>query len=319
MRGALDARYQAGLRTRIAIACCRWYPFYSGCGTFANSRVVRFLAGAGSDTVWSRLPCGCAIQVSLDDYDGWSVYAVGDVDRKITWICERIVRPGDRVIDIGANVGLVTLSLARLVGISGRVWSFEPNPVLADRLAASLSRNDFEHVELHACALGNANTDLCLVVPKGHSGRGSVVRSFMNRPCERISVPVRRLADVIPPTVHHLRLLKIDVEGAEPAVFAGSQDLFARTPPDAVLFELNDVGDSASSHPSVVFLRERGYIFFAIPKALLRMRVLPFDPDRDRMVGHDLLACRGGLVADEIGGSLGVRRRVPGGKRVNLA
>lgn len=280
---------------------------------------MRLLAGSRSGTVWSRLPCGCAIRVSLDDYDGWSVYAVGDVDRKITWICKRIVRTGDNVIDVGANVGLVTLNFALLVGKSGRVWSFEPNPELADRLAASLSRNEFGHVELHACALADANANMWLEVPKGHSGRGSVVRSCNNRPCERISVPVRRLADLIPPTVDHIRLLKVDVEGAEPAVFGGSQELFARTPPDAVLFELNDVGDSASSHPSVVFLRERGYVFFAIPKALLRMRVLPFDPDRDRMIGHDLLACRSGRVADEIGGLLGVRSRVPGGKQVNLA
>lgn len=277
------------------------------------------LAAGDSNRVWARVHNGLELYVNLDDYNGRAAFFAGDVDRKLTWLCRRIVRRGDTVVDIGANIGIVTVLLADLVGPPGAVWSIEPNPTLVRHLRMSLARNGMSNVTVLEMAAGTSCTSMSLRVPLGHSGRGSLVREAQWIGYEEVSVSLAPLDAIISEKVSNIRLLKIDVEGYESEVLCGSQGLFSRTPPDAVLFELNDLSGPASRHPSVVFLRERGYVFFAIPKALLRMRVLPFDPDRDRMIGHDLLACRSGRVADEIGGLLGVRSRVPGGKQVNLA
>ena len=57
----------------------------------------------------------------LDDYTGRSTYFVGDIDPTISKLCRMLLRPGDVAFDIGANIGVVTTLMARLVGATGRV------------------------------------------------------------------------------------------------------------------------------------------------------------------------------------------------------
>lgn len=288
------------------------YPLYSGCGTLANSSVVRVLGGADTGNVWARHRNGMRLRVSLDDFNGRAAFYAGDVDRKITWLCSRIVRPGDTAIDVGANIGLVTLTLAGLVGDEGKVWSFDPNPALIALLRESLAANGLQNVVVEQCAVGEDHAALTLTVPEGHSGRGSLVRVKPGRPAEEITVPVRPLSDLIPHDVAHIRLLKIDVEGFEEQVLLGARALFDRSPPDAVLFELNDRKGNVSDEPSVRLLREYGYDFMAIPKTYFRMKVHWYDPENDPLPGHDLLACRKGQVAEDIAKRVNARTRSNG-------
>ena len=58
----------------------------------------------------------------------------------------QLIKPGLRVIDVGANYGVYTLSMAKLVGPAGRVWAFEPASTTAGLLTASIAANNFSHV-----------------------------------------------------------------------------------------------------------------------------------------------------------------------------
>lgn len=64
------------------------------------------------------------------------------------------VRPGDTFVDVGANLGMITLLACRLVGDSGRVLACEPNPRLADRLEVLARDNGIEHLDVARTALG---------------------------------------------------------------------------------------------------------------------------------------------------------------------
>src|SRR5882762_8193075 len=97
----------ATFRQSLVARLTRLYPFYSGCGTFANKSLIHKIAGESSENVWCCVSGG-EILARLDDYVGRSAFYVGDLDRKITWICAQIVKSGDTVLDIGANIGLVT-------------------------------------------------------------------------------------------------------------------------------------------------------------------------------------------------------------------
>src|SRR5690348_15226757 len=74
----------------------------------------------------------------------------------------KLLQPGQKVIDIGANVGVYSLSMARTVGPTGRVWSFEPASSTAALLAQSIVANEFSHVVLDQCALSSASGTLRL-------------------------------------------------------------------------------------------------------------------------------------------------------------
>ena len=67
----------------------------------------------------------------------------------------RLLQPGQKVIDIGANYGVYALSMARTVGPTGRLWAFEPASSTAEYLAAGIEANGFLHVSLERCALSD--------------------------------------------------------------------------------------------------------------------------------------------------------------------
>lgn len=67
----------------------------------------------------------------------------------------RLLQPGQRVIDIGANHGVYSLSMAQTVGPTGRVWAFEPASTTARLLAESIAVNGFAQVQLEKSALSD--------------------------------------------------------------------------------------------------------------------------------------------------------------------
>jgi hypothetical protein len=77
---------------------------------------------------------GGYVKASLDDYIGRTVLHFGDLDPKITWALGRIIRSGDQGLDIGANIGVLTLWMSKLVGAGGIVHALGPNPVLRHTL-----------------------------------------------------------------------------------------------------------------------------------------------------------------------------------------
>ena len=68
----------------------------------------------------------------------------------------RVLQPGEKVIDVGANYGVYALSMALAVGPEGHVWAFEPASSTANLLAEGIAANGFAHVTLERSALSNA-------------------------------------------------------------------------------------------------------------------------------------------------------------------
>jgi FkbM family methyltransferase len=148
-----------------------------------------------------------------------------------------LVDPGMTIVDVGANVGMLSLAFARSVGALGKVYAFEAEPDFQDLLAKSFALNGVPWVELRRQAAGRkAGTATFHVSPiAGHSSLYDLPDD--EAPTARqITVDVvaldEALADV--PTVD---LVKIDVEGAELDVLAGMEKLIARNPALAIVAE----------------------------------------------------------------------------------
>jgi FkbM family methyltransferase len=248
------------MRAHAVASVTRLYPFLSGCGTLANHPLVNALSGRSGDT-WANVEGG-ELAVSLDDYVGRSAFFVGDLDRKVSAIIDRFVNLGDTVLDIGANIGLVSLRLSKRVGPTGSVHAFEPNPAISDRLRASLDRNEITNVHVHQVALGAADSTMRLSVPEGNAGAAS----FLHNRGQSIDVPVKRLDDF------DLRphFAKMDVEGFEDQVLRGFSKTLREHPPGAILFEQND-----SKGQSIPLLRDVGYRIFGVAKTLLKLKLDP--------------------------------------------
>ena len=67
----------------------------------------------------------------------WHLWAFGSYEKHFAELFGYLVRPGDRCVDVGANVGVHTVRLARLVGAGGEVIAIEPDPDVVQRTAAT--------------------------------------------------------------------------------------------------------------------------------------------------------------------------------------
>jgi FkbM family methyltransferase len=156
----------------------------------------------------------------------------------ITVALARTLRPGWHCLDVGANHGYYTLIMADAVGPEGRVVPVEPTPRLADLLGQTLDVNGFPSVTVSPMAATDTDgKTLQLVVP---------ARRSMNARLSQVAGPTDAVVDVETVTVDTLTrdwprvdLIKIDVEGAEEAVWRGMQRTITQNPGIVLILELN--------------------------------------------------------------------------------
>lgn len=143
--------------------------------------------------------------------------------------------PGDTVMDIGAHLGLFSVVMARLVGPSGRVFSFEPTPLIREVLEKTVFLNCCEGLvevrpEAVAGATGTATFyDTGMIM----SNANSLVLTERSR--RGLSVATVTLDDFVAARGLRPRCLKIDVEGAELALLRGARATFLTCRPAAAL------------------------------------------------------------------------------------
>jgi FkbM family methyltransferase len=259
----------------------RLYPFLSGNFTFVNYSRFSSLFPISSRLTWCSSPGG-PILVPLDDAVGRCIYFTGDYDRKITRLCQKLLRPGDIALDIGANLGVVALTMGRAVGTTGQVHAFEPNPALHPILTQSISRSE-RNITLHKFALGSSTGEMKLSVPKDNIGAASLMRSNGTE----VKCEVRPLDDVV---AGDIRLIKLDVEGFENEVLQGAKHILTSACPFIILETNEHLSRPFKTYPAIATLLESGYNIFGIPKAMLSMKLFRADLDRTNPPSHDVLA-----------------------------
>lgn len=146
------------------------------------------------------------------------------------------VRPGDICIDAGANLGYHSILMAKIIGETGQVLCFEPDPVCFEKLKANFVLNKVDHVCFPIpAALWSDDMNLNFYLPHV-CGYGSFIK-FANAVQVPTVVEAVALDSVLNPEVN-VRLLKIDCEGAEEGILHGAEKLLKRGI-DAVIAEFN--------------------------------------------------------------------------------
>jgi len=149
------------------------------------------------------------------------------------------------VLDIGAYVGLFSMRASRLVGDSGRIVAFEPNPLAWQWLKRHIFINKLGNVEALPIALGSYDgvTEF-YILAKGNIGASSIIREHVIKQAGAlgrfivVKVPVFRLDSIAEKLrLNYVDLMKIDVEGAELDVLKGSKGIIERGRVERIIVE----------------------------------------------------------------------------------
>ena len=177
------------------------------------------------------------------------------------WI-QALIRPGDVIVDVGANVGVYSVFFAERSGAQGAVFAFEPDPQNFARLKRTTAK--MATITAIEAAVGDQNGSIELFQSKGLNFDH---RTYANPDDdESVSVAITRLDDVEALQARPIRLVKIDVQGFEMSVLRGASATLARNPQVKVLLEYYPWGLSASgSSPAdfIAMLRTEGFVVTA--------------------------------------------------------
>jgi FkbM family methyltransferase len=187
-----------------------------------------------------------SMMLDLTEHMQNQIYWYGYYSLDLVPLFKRVLRPGNVVIDCGANVGELSLVARNVVGEHGQVYAFEPLPSVADRLQMNIDANHFANVELLRKGVGR-NAGSAAIYEAGskspdglwNRGLGTLFsggdRSSVAATIELTSIDLfaeeRRLS--------RLDLMKIDIEGGELPALEGARNALERFKPQLVI-ELNE-------------------------------------------------------------------------------
>ncbi len=156
-----------------------------------------------------------------------------DQCEKETAILKYLVKQGDTVLDIGANIGMYTRLFSKLVGTSGSVHAFEPVPLTYEYLIFNIDRERYKNVITYNNAVSDKIGICSIILPD--IGTSDIYQSRIGK-SEDISgkeflVPSIKLDFLYPHCFSSVDFIKCDVEGAELLVLKGAKKLLEENKP----------------------------------------------------------------------------------------
>lgn len=136
------------------------------------------------------------------------------------------IKPGMTVLDIGANVGIYTLTASALVGDKGKVFAFEPDKLNFKMLEDAVLKHSCKNTFLENIALSNKKGSTKLYIDEVNPGNHSFGQKNLYKGKKAVTIQTIKLDDYLAKNgVKKVDFIKIDVQGAESLVFAGASKL----------------------------------------------------------------------------------------------
>lgn len=206
---------------------------------FADFFVKRFL---GTDEVFEiggfKMKKGRTSRLSI---------LTGEIEPATTDLINNEVKVGMNVFDLGANIGWFTLLFSKLVGDSGHVYSFEPDPQLFKTLQENVELNMLHNVSIFPFAVSNKSGISKFSLNTMQDGDNRLESTTMKK--NAIDIQTITLDEFCDKNSLRLDFIKMDIQGSEPKVFEGMKKLVASNPKIKIITEfyplaIIDVGSS---------------------------------------------------------------------------
>jgi len=254
-----------------------------------------------TDRIYTHTKDGHRIFLDMHDFHmTCHVLESGIWEEHVRYVFRKFLKPGARVIDVGANVGLHSLYLGSLVGPNGKVYCFEPAPRTASILKTNIDLNGYNgwvHISEKAVCATNETREF--VYLPGQAGMSSFKATY-GEVREKITVETTTLNDFFKDNMK-IDLLKIDVESFEYEVLLGAKNLFDYNENLVVLMEYHPAFIRKTSGENKVnellaFFKERGYKLYTTSWPVEKMIRHEFDDPILRDNGFDLVFTKDTII-----------------------
>lgn len=215
--------------------------FWKACGLPRGGAVAKlfflFASRYGLVAPHWRYVNGCCYWTDLGDYDCRTIaLSKGNYCREVLGAILSHLPESGTFVDVGANIGYVTLQVSKHVGPNGRVVAIEPDPQTALVLRKNVANNSAANVTVIEVACSSHKVSAKFFpAPRSHSGKSSL--SERNAGSDRAVQLNCEPLDSITETAHLERVdvVKIDVEGAEMQVLRGMERLLSQFHPIVIV------------------------------------------------------------------------------------
>jgi FkbM family methyltransferase len=149
------------------------------------------------------------------------------------------IKKKDKIIDVGANIGTITLTCAMKTGPDGKVYSIEPNPIVFKYLESNIKLNHANNVKTYNYAIGDKKGTVTFSVIRSDGQSKIVEKEFLDdaivQQGRKIEVPITSIDDLGLKESEY-SLMKIDVEGYEKFVILGAKNTIKKV--NCIYFEV---------------------------------------------------------------------------------
>jgi FkbM family methyltransferase len=210
------------------------------------------------DALWAeyyirlkRCRDGALIYNINDQFIGRALDKYGEFSRGELIFLRQLIEPGMTVVDVGANIGVLTVPFARLVRPGGKVIAFEPQRIVYQMLCGNIALNALDNVFAHNAAAGSAPGAIAVpavdYAQPGNFGGISVATPTAGEPTGLITLDSLGL--------ERCDLIKIDVEGMELEALDGAAKTIERSHPIMLIEKIK-----ADATQLRQWLETRGYV-----------------------------------------------------------
>jgi FkbM family methyltransferase len=166
---------------------------------------------------------GCKLKLDETDRHGFTIYGEEDIEERE--LIKKIIKEGNTVVDVGANIGYHTIIMAKYVGTKGQVYAFEPAPNNVKLLKKTMKLNNFENVQIIDKAVSDKPDKTFFYFSKGISAHSLVDFGYKNG---GVNVDVVSLDDFFNNEIK-VDFIKIDAEGFDFKVMKGMKNILKNT------------------------------------------------------------------------------------------
>ena len=165
-----------------------------------------------------------------------SISHYGTYEELESKIMEEKIEMGNIVVDVGANIGLHTLNMARIVGNAGQVFAFEPDPSNFEILKKNAKINNYKNIILEQKAVGDKHGRTTLY-QSDHPGKHRIFPQT-DQAKSQVQVELTNLDNYFDSDmIDKINFIKIDVEGLEFSVLKGMKNILKNSKKIKILFE----------------------------------------------------------------------------------